>query len=69
MTVFTFHFAKTKLGTTMKALCRPPAGRVTTPSVRLATPVAAGQFSIALADYQQRALRRPIKRRDYDENR
>ena len=27
MTVFTFHFAKTKLGTTIRALCRPPTGQ------------------------------------------
>jgi hypothetical protein len=27
MTVFTFHFAKTKIGTTIRALCRPPTGQ------------------------------------------
>lgn len=27
MTVFTFHFAKTTIGTTVKALCRPPTGQ------------------------------------------
>lgn len=27
MTVFTFHFAKTDVGTTIRALCRPPTGR------------------------------------------
>jgi hypothetical protein len=27
MTVFTFHVAKTRTGTTVKALCRPPTGR------------------------------------------
>jgi hypothetical protein len=27
MTVFTFHFAKTTIGTTVRALCRPPTGQ------------------------------------------
>jgi hypothetical protein len=27
MTVFTFHFAKTRIGTTIRALCRPPTGQ------------------------------------------
>ena len=27
MTVFTFHFAKTKIGTTLRALLRPPTGQ------------------------------------------
>jgi hypothetical protein len=26
MTVFTFHYAKTRIGTTVRALCRPPTG-------------------------------------------
>ncbi len=27
MTVFTFHLAKTKIGTTLRSLCRPPTGQ------------------------------------------